>query len=153
MFIQLAQSSFIGYPNLVKIAKVAIFYEPLKTWYASFLSPCRLTGILFFQAKIEAIKQEKESAAESMLRTQFKMELIVYSQDRTYSCSLSECKREEEEEEAPTLSQKHHKERSLVYSTDNHATLQELMTHLKSYYKVSFNIEMIHEQKHTYSRV
>lgn len=31
VFIQLAQSSFIGFPNLVKIAKVAIFYEPLKT--------------------------------------------------------------------------------------------------------------------------
>ncbi|KAK1902115.1 Interferon-induced GTP-binding protein Mx [Dissostichus eleginoides] len=110
VFIQLAQSSFIGYPNLVKIAK----------------------------AKIEAIKQEKECAAESMLRTQFKMELIVYSQDRTYSSSLSECKKEEEEEEeATSLSQKHHKERSLVYSKDNHATLQELMMHLKSYYKIA----------------
>ncbi|KAK5934394.1 hypothetical protein CgunFtcFv8_014798 [Champsocephalus gunnari] len=110
VFIQLAQSSFIGFPNLVKIAK----------------------------AKIEAIKQEKESAAESMLRTQFKMELIVYSQDRTYSSSLSESKKEEEEEdEQHRENNKKHQGRSLVYSTDNHATLQELMLHLKSYYKIA----------------
>lgn len=80
---------------------------------------------VFFQAKIEAIKQDKEATAESMLRTQFKMELLVYSQDRTYSNSLSESKQEDDEEDIP------------VYTKDNHATLQELMLHLKSYYKVS----------------
>uniref|UniRef100_A0A8C1VSJ0 Uncharacterized protein n=1 Tax=Cyprinus carpio TaxID=7962 RepID=A0A8C1VSJ0_CYPCA len=63
-FIQLAQFSFVGFPNLLKIAKT----------------------------KIEAIKQDKESQAESMLRTQFKMELIVYSQDGTYSQSLQDVK-------------------------------------------------------------
>uniref|UniRef100_A0A8D0CZ04 Interferon-induced GTP-binding protein Mx n=1 Tax=Sander lucioperca TaxID=283035 RepID=A0A8D0CZ04_SANLU len=99
VFIQLAISSFTGFPNLIKIAKT----------------------------KIEAIKQQKESTAESMLRTQFKMELIVYSQDRTYSSSLSK----------RNLMLKHHKESSIVYSMDNHATLQELMLHLKSYYKIA----------------
>lgn len=89
---------------------------------------------VFFQAKIEAIKQDKEATAESMLRTQFKMELLVYSQDRTYSNSLSESKQEDEEEE-----EHNHrgKLRTPVYTKDNHATLQELMLHLKSYYKVS----------------
>ncbi|XP_076609440.1 interferon-induced GTP-binding protein Mx [Chaetodon auriga] len=112
VFIQLAQSSFTGFPNLVKTAK----------------------------AKIEAIKQEKESTAESMLRTQFKMELLVYSQDRTYSSSLSDRKREEDEDEksgshrsdVPTF-----KVKTIVHSMDNHATLQELMLHLKSYYKIA----------------
>lgn len=78
-----------------------------------------------------------------MLRTQFKMELIVYSQDRTYSSSLTECKREEEKEEEEDKRDLVEicEERSIVYCTDNHATLQELMLHLKSYYKVSFNFE------------
>uniref|UniRef100_A0A671UP42 Interferon-induced GTP-binding protein Mx n=1 Tax=Sparus aurata TaxID=8175 RepID=A0A671UP42_SPAAU len=104
VFIQLAQSSFAGLPNLVKTAK----------------------------AKIEAIKQEKESTAESMLRTQFKMELLVYSQDRTYSSSLSDCKKEEDEEE-----EEREKRYGIFFNMDNHATLKELMLHLKSYYKIA----------------
>nr|ACF75867.1 Mx2 protein [Oplegnathus fasciatus] len=109
MFIQLAHGSFSGYPNLMKTAK----------------------------AKIEAIKQEKESTAESLLRTQFKMELLVYSQDRTYSSSLSDSKREEDEKDDKQKSLIFHEERSIVYSMDNHATLQELMLHLKSYYRIA----------------
>uniref|UniRef100_A0A4W6D5Y3 Interferon-induced GTP-binding protein Mx n=1 Tax=Lates calcarifer TaxID=8187 RepID=A0A4W6D5Y3_LATCA len=89
-FIQLAHSSFIGFPNLMKTAK----------------------------AKVEAIKQEKESTAESMLRTQFKMEMMVYSQDRTYSSSLSDRKREEKEEKKGD-------------------GLLQLKLHLKSYYKIA----------------
>ncbi|XP_068576149.1 interferon-induced GTP-binding protein Mx [Cebidichthys violaceus] len=108
VFIQLAQSSFIGFPNLIKTAKT----------------------------KIEAIKQEKESTAESMLRTQFKMELLVYSQDRTYSNSLSDRKKEENDEEDGPKSFKF-QERSVVYCIDNHATIQELMLHLQSYYKIA----------------
>ncbi|XP_053172604.1 interferon-induced GTP-binding protein Mx-like [Scomber japonicus] len=107
-FIHLAQSNFTGFPNLLKTTK----------------------------AKIEAIKQEKESTAESTLRTQFKMELMVYSQDRTYSTSLSERKREEEENR-DLSDEDDFQERSLVYCMDNHATLQELMLHLKSYYKIA----------------
>uniref|UniRef100_A0A3B3BGZ4 Interferon-induced GTP-binding protein Mx n=1 Tax=Oryzias melastigma TaxID=30732 RepID=A0A3B3BGZ4_ORYME len=97
VFVQLAQASFSGFPNLLKTTK----------------------------AKIEAIKQEKESIAETMLRTQFNMELLVYSQDKTYSNSLSE-----NGPRAASL-------RPLVYSLDNYATLQELMVHLKSYYKIA----------------
>uniref|UniRef100_A0A3Q1JSB1 Interferon-induced GTP-binding protein Mx n=1 Tax=Anabas testudineus TaxID=64144 RepID=A0A3Q1JSB1_ANATE len=106
MFIQLAQCSFTGFPNLMKIAK----------------------------AKIEAIKQEKESTAESMIRVQFKMEMLVYSQDRTYSSSLSERKKEENDEDNSTKSLPM---RSIVFITDSHATLQELTLHLKSYYKIA----------------
>lgn len=88
------------------------------------------------QAKIEAIKQERESSAETMLRTQFKMELLVYSQDKTYSNSLSESKKEDQDSENVPLAP--YSERSIVFSLDNYATLQELMVHLKSYYKVLF---------------
>uniref|UniRef100_A0A8D3E1R7 Interferon-induced GTP-binding protein Mx n=1 Tax=Scophthalmus maximus TaxID=52904 RepID=A0A8D3E1R7_SCOMX len=90
-----------------------------------------------FQAKIEAIKQQKEVTAELMLRTQFKMEMMVYSQDRTYSSSLSDRKKEENEEENKQKMKKHHDDRSVKYCMDNHATLQELILHLKSYYRIA----------------
>ncbi|KAM9534935.1 interferon-induced GTP-binding protein Mx2 isoform 1-T1 [Salvelinus alpinus] len=120
-FILLAQNSFTGFPILLKTAKT----------------------------KIETIKQEKESTAESTLRTQFKMELIVYTQDSTYSYSLRKRKREEEELEEgelvknPPLSLGSQKGfsyvsvRSTVNSTDTHATLREMMLHLKSYYHIA----------------
>uniref|UniRef100_A0AAQ5YT63 Interferon-induced GTP-binding protein Mx n=1 Tax=Amphiprion ocellaris TaxID=80972 RepID=A0AAQ5YT63_AMPOC len=98
--------TFTGFPNLIKTAR----------------------------AKIEAIKKDKESTAESMLRTQFKMELLVYSQDRTYSSSLTERQREEEEKEAK-LKSKPIRERLIIM--DNSATLQQLMMHLKSYYQIA----------------
>uniref|UniRef100_A0A8D3CYZ7 Interferon-induced GTP-binding protein Mx n=1 Tax=Scophthalmus maximus TaxID=52904 RepID=A0A8D3CYZ7_SCOMX len=88
-------------------------------------------------AKIEAIKQQKEVTAELMLRTQFKMEMMVYSQDRTYSSSLSDRKKEENEEENKQKMKKHHDDRSVKYCMDNHATLQELILHLKSYYRIA----------------
>lgn len=75
-----------------------------------------------------------------MLRTQFKMELLVYSQDRTYSNSLSDRKKEEDDVLDAPKSFKF-PERSIVYSMDNHATIQELMLHLQSYYKVCFNLD------------
>ncbi|KAJ7998949.1 hypothetical protein DPEC_G00210300 [Dallia pectoralis] len=104
-FLLLAQSSFIGYPNLLKIAK----------------------------AKIEAIKVVKESTAENLLRTQFKMELIVYTQDSTYSHSLDDNKKEEEEK----LPRVGLHQRSTFFNTDNNATLTEMMLHLKSYYHIA----------------
>ncbi|XP_029005826.1 interferon-induced GTP-binding protein Mx-like isoform X1 [Betta splendens] len=106
MFLHLAQCSFTGFPNLLKTAK----------------------------AKIEAIKQAREPTAESMIRTQFKMEMLVYSQDRMYSSSLSDRKKEmteEEGRESPQLSV------SFVFHSNNNTTLQELMLHLKSYYKIA----------------
>ncbi|XP_067261448.1 interferon-induced GTP-binding protein MxB-like [Chanodichthys erythropterus] len=105
-FIQLAQSSFRGYPNLLKIAKTMI----------------------------KAIKQDKESMAESILRTQFKMELIVYSQDCTYSQSLQHAKNKLKENEKTT-------ERvnwmSAGINTNNDATLNEIKLHLESFYLIA----------------
>lgn len=80
----------------------------------------------------------KEAEAESMLRTHFKMELIIYTQDSMYSDTLSSLKLEEEEQ------QKTHrviKMPQLILNSynnsDNRATLEELMRHLMSYYSVS----------------
>lgn len=75
-----------------------------------------------------------------MLRTQFKMELLVYAQDRTYNSSWSDCKREDNEEK-DRLGHSPVSDQSTVYNMDSHATLQELMLHLKSYYKVRFSLE------------
>ncbi|XP_073697609.1 interferon-induced GTP-binding protein MxA-like [Garra rufa] len=110
-FIQLAQCSFVGFPSLLKIAKT----------------------------KIEAIKQDKESLAESMLRTQFKMELIVYSQDGTYSQSLKHAKDklEEEEEEISKRKIPVFQFGSVDLGTDSGATLREMRLHLESYYMIA----------------
>ncbi|XP_075870264.1 interferon-induced GTP-binding protein Mx-like [Nelusetta ayraudi] len=105
IFIELANSSFAGFPNLIKIAK----------------------------AKIETIKVEREKIAESTLRMQFKMEMLVYSQDRTYSTSWSDNKKVEDE----TLIKKPAKTLFTVCVRDNKATLQELMLHLRSYYRIA----------------
>ncbi|KAJ8352506.1 hypothetical protein SKAU_G00239820 [Synaphobranchus kaupii] len=102
-FLQVAQNHLNGYPNLLKSAKT----------------------------KMEAIKKDKESSAESMLRTQFKMEQIVYTQDSTYSHNLNEEKQSTVEES------KQAKKISLVYSMDYHATLQEITSHLKAYYRIA----------------
>ncbi|XP_030636498.1 interferon-induced GTP-binding protein Mx3-like [Chanos chanos] len=103
-FLQLAQNNFLGFPNLLRTAK----------------------------AKVEAIRQEKESTAESMLRTQFKMEMLVYTQDRTYSESLSEIKEEEKDDSTEDTYRN-----SLVYNNDSHATLEEMLLHIKSYYRIA----------------
>ncbi|XP_059210557.1 interferon-induced GTP-binding protein Mx-like [Centropristis striata] len=100
-FIQLAESSFIGFPKLTRRAT----------------------------AKIGDIMRKLLSTAESMLRTQFRMELLVSSEDRTYSSSLSESKREKDEDKL--------KGKNIVRNMDNHATLQEIMLHIKSYYKIA----------------
>ncbi|ROI62512.1 Interferon-induced GTP-binding protein MxA [Anabarilius grahami] len=112
-FIQLAQCSFVGFPNLLKIAKT----------------------------KIEAIKLDKESLAESMLRTQFKMELIVYSQDGTNSQSLQHTKNKVEEDYYDSEDDEGTTESfnclSVGISTDNNATLREMRLHLESYYTIA----------------
>ncbi len=70
-----------------------------------------------------------------MLRTQFKMELIVYSQDGTYSQSLQCAKNKLEEEEdeykkSPRL-------QSVGVNSGGHASLHEMKLHLESYYMVN----------------
>lgn len=75
--------------------------------------------------KIEAIRKEKEITAEALLRTQFKMESIVYTQDGAYSKKLGKRKREPE-----TFNK---------YNSDSVATLIEMTKHIKSYYQVSLH--------------
>ncbi|XP_078104066.1 interferon-induced GTP-binding protein Mx-like isoform X2 [Sander vitreus] len=104
---ELAQSSLVGLPYLIKTA----------------------------QMKIEAIRKERESAAESMLRTQFKMELIVYTQDSTYSKKLGKRKREDEQPCVTVFNGVTVK--SSTSSTDSGATLKEMIKHLKSYYQIA----------------
>ncbi|TRY82563.1 hypothetical protein DNTS_030575 [Danionella cerebrum] len=106
-FIQLAQSNFVGFPNLLKVAKT----------------------------KIETIKQQKESAAESMLRTQLQMELIVYSQDGTYSQSLKHAKDKLAEHEG--LEQNSYSFTSSDTLYGSQATLREMKLHLESYYMIA----------------
>ncbi|KAM6946545.1 interferon-induced GTP-binding protein Mx-like [Lycodopsis pacificus] len=97
--VKLAQSSLVGFPNLIRTA----------------------------QMKIEAIRKEKETAAESMLRTQFQMEMIVYTQDSTYSKKLEKQKKEDEQ----------YCLKKSTLSSDSGATLREMIKHLKSYYKIA----------------
>ncbi|XP_026204264.1 interferon-induced GTP-binding protein Mx-like [Anabas testudineus] len=107
---KLAQHSFVGFPNLIKAA----------------------------QLKIEAIRKEKEIAAESLLRTQFKMELIVYTQDATYSKKLGKRRREDEQEYIGfgSLQVVKKSTNNTTTSVDTRATLKEMMNHLKSYYRI-----------------
>lgn len=88
--------------------------------------------------RIETIRKEKEIAAELMLKTQFKMESIVYTQDSTYSKILGKRKREDEQERVTSFGALVNKStNSNVNSNDNSATLKEMTKHLKSYYQVS----------------
>lgn len=59
-----------------------------------------------------------------MLKTQFKMEMIVYTQDNRYSKKLVKRKREQDKPGSFGIN-------------DNGGTLKEMIKHLKSYYKVS----------------
>lgn len=86
--------------------------------------------MFIFQIKIETIRKEREEAAESLLRTQFKIESIIYTQDSTYSQMLGKRKREEEASYTG-------RNNSNVNNDDKKATLKEMVKHLKSYYQVS----------------
>ncbi|XP_047658881.1 interferon-induced GTP-binding protein Mx1-like [Tachysurus fulvidraco] len=108
-FIQLAQLSFPAFPNLFKTAKT----------------------------KIEIIKQAKESEAESLLRTQFKMELMICTQDSIYKDTLRMLKSQEEEEERITHGVAPPATHSLYNLSNSEGTREELMRHLKTYYMIS----------------
>ncbi|XP_053333207.1 interferon-induced GTP-binding protein Mx1-like [Clarias gariepinus] len=94
-FIQLAEANFQKFPNLHKIARM----------------------------KIIDIKKKKESEAELMLRTQFKMELMIYTQDNSIYGEM--LKEREEEEEGRAL------------SSDIKDTLKKLTNQIKSYYSIA----------------
>lgn len=73
------------------------------------------------------------------------MEMLVYTQDRAYSGSLNERKKEEQENEHRLKETVH----PLLYIGDNRATMAELMLHLKSYYRVCVD----HSTNQTFSFV
>ncbi|XP_060717097.1 interferon-induced GTP-binding protein Mx1-like [Tachysurus vachellii] len=106
-FIQLAQFSFHAFPNLLKTAKI----------------------------KIENIKQVKESEAESLLRTQFKMELMICTQGSIYKDTLCMLKSQEGKEEREKFGVSC--PAALYDHSDSEATLEEMMYHLNSYYRIS----------------
>lgn len=67
------------------------------------------------------------------------MEMLVYTQDRTYSSSLDESKKEDLNMEKKQR-MKNDGKISFFLLELNNATLVELMLHLKSYYRVgSYN--------------
>ncbi|XP_071349757.1 interferon-induced GTP-binding protein Mx-like [Trachinotus anak] len=105
---KLADSSLVGFPNLIRTAKM----------------------------KIETIRKEKETVAEAMLRTQFKMEMIVYTQDSRYSKKLGKRKREEELNDGSPFGVKQAKPNTVI-NNQSGATLKEMTKHLKSYYQIA----------------
>lgn len=72
-----------------------------------------------------------------MLKTQFKMEVMIYTQDCMYKDSLHTLKIREEEEERQIHGVACPPSHRLYDHSDNEATLEELIRHLKSYYSVS----------------
>ncbi|XP_053505844.1 interferon-induced GTP-binding protein Mx1-like [Ictalurus furcatus] len=110
-FIKLAQTNFLDFPNLLKMTKT----------------------------KIENIKQLKESEAESMLKTQFNMELMIYTQDSVYTNTLNMLKHMEEEEERQSHGVARPPCNSLYNRSDTEAILEELTHYLKSYYSIASN--------------
>uniref|UniRef100_A0A3P9DLM2 Interferon-induced GTP-binding protein Mx n=1 Tax=Maylandia zebra TaxID=106582 RepID=A0A3P9DLM2_9CICH len=96
--LKLAQSSLVGFPNLIRTA----------------------------MTKVASPSLSKLSKLSSLLM-QFQMELIVYTQDTTYSQMLAKRKREDKEEAV----------NSLVNNNSSGATLKEMLKHLKSYYQIA----------------
>lgn len=73
-----------------------------------------------------------------MLRTQFKMEMMIYTQDSMYKDSLRKLKNSEEEQERQTHGVASPPSHGLYdYYEDNEATLEELTCHLDTYFGVS----------------
>ncbi|XP_075870263.1 interferon-induced GTP-binding protein Mx-like isoform X2 [Nelusetta ayraudi] len=95
---KVAEAAFVGFPKLILAAKMTI----------------------------ESVRKEKELKAESMVRTQFQMESLVYTQDSRYSKKLGKRKREEPIQ--PGFGSP---------GVDSQGTLREMVKHLKSYYKIA----------------
>ncbi|XP_060689808.1 interferon-induced GTP-binding protein Mx3-like isoform X1 [Hemiscyllium ocellatum] len=87
--IEIAEEHFKAFSNLFKFAKI----------------------------KIESISHQQESEAEKMLKAQFKIENMVYSQDKIYSSNLSTTKNT-----------------ATIFAN---ATVQEMSHHVQTYYKIA----------------
>lgn len=93
--------------------------------------------LFFLQFKSENIIKVKEIEAKSMLKTQFKMELMIYTQDSMYKNNLQHMKETEEENERMNYGVAACPRSTLSSYSNFEDTLKELMCHLKSYYSVS----------------
>ncbi|KAM9454732.1 interferon-induced GTP-binding protein Mx1-like [Clarias gariepinus] len=109
ILIHLSEANFKEFPQILKIAKT----------------------------KIENIKETKEKEAESMLRTQFRMELMVYTQDSMYSDSLKKLKLMEEKAERQAHGVAYPRSGGLYKQSDIEDAMEELTRHLKSYYSIA----------------
>ncbi|XP_053333206.1 interferon-induced GTP-binding protein Mx1-like [Clarias gariepinus] len=107
-FIQLAEASFLKFPNLLKITR----------------------------NKIIKIKKKKELEAESMLRTQFKMELMIYTQDSIYSEILKMLKEKLQEDERKAHGVPRSHSYCMYNLSDIEDALEELTTNLMAYYSI-----------------
>ncbi|KAK7916732.1 hypothetical protein WMY93_012493 [Mugilogobius chulae] len=97
VFLQLAQCSFAGFPNLLRIAK----------------------------SHIELLGQNMETIAEAMLRTQFKMEMVVFTQDKTYRKILK-----------PEYD-RHIENKWFRNIMDHNTFIRELLLHITTYYQIA----------------
>ncbi|XP_007904883.1 interferon-induced GTP-binding protein Mx3 isoform X3 [Callorhinchus milii] len=117
-FLNIAESHFAAFSNLLRASKI----------------------------KIEDYKQEQEIKAECLLRTHFRIESVVYSQDTIYSQTLTTTK--------DRISQENHKYSiSSGFSFSNtsqkhafgsavpklNASVEEMSSHLQTYYKIASN--------------
>uniref|UniRef100_I3K7L2 Interferon-induced GTP-binding protein Mx n=1 Tax=Oreochromis niloticus TaxID=8128 RepID=I3K7L2_ORENI len=92
---ELAQNSFVGFPNLINTAKM----------------------------NIETIMKEREEEAKYILGMQFKMEMVVYTQDRKYITEI----RNKIAQEGQAKGQ--------LYTSG--MTSKEMMKHFEVYYKIA----------------
>uniref|UniRef100_A0A4W3ITM3 Interferon-induced GTP-binding protein Mx-like n=1 Tax=Callorhinchus milii TaxID=7868 RepID=A0A4W3ITM3_CALMI len=82
--------------------------------------------------KIEDYKQEQEIKAECLLRTHFRIESVVYSQDTIYSQTLTTTK--------DRISQENHKKHAFGSAVPKlNASVEEMSSHLQTYYKIASN--------------
>uniref|UniRef100_A0A4W3IQ90 Interferon-induced GTP-binding protein Mx-like n=1 Tax=Callorhinchus milii TaxID=7868 RepID=A0A4W3IQ90_CALMI len=103
-FLNIAESHFAAFSNLLRASKI----------------------------KIEDYKQEQEIKAECLLRTHFRIESVVYSQDTIYSQTLTTTK--------DRISQENHKKHAFGSAVPKlNASVEEMSSHLQTYYKIASN--------------
>ncbi|XP_060689801.1 interferon-induced GTP-binding protein Mx1-like [Hemiscyllium ocellatum] len=110
-FTDVAFYNFKGLPNLMRAAKI----------------------------RIEDLKKQQESLAETQLQIQFKIENVVYSQDSIYGQKLTKAKSKSEEGSHRDDKRSSTKNCDLINPSlsNNGATIHEMTTHLKIYYTIA----------------
>ncbi|XP_042543192.1 interferon-induced GTP-binding protein Mx2-like isoform X1 [Dipodomys spectabilis] len=78
--------------------------------------------------KIEDIRSEQEKAAEEAIRLHFRMEQIVYCQEKVYRTALTKVREEEEKE-------KEKQKKSQYFNQLSEETMTEILQHLRAYHQ------------------